>query len=215
MVHEQSVETTLYSISGKAPEPAQRRNGERYLTVLRVGAMIVDGRRELCLIRNVSTAGMMIRAYSVVKPGERLSIELKQGEPVAGVVRWVKDECVGVIFDAPIDVVGLISSTVEGPRPRMPRVEIDCTAWVREDGTVHRTRAVNISQGGLQVVSSNALTVGASVAVTVNGLAPVPGVVRWRSGDAYGIALNHPLALPDLVGWLQRQQQEVAVRVSA
>ena len=68
-MQEQAVETTVYSIAATAPVQPERREDERYLSLLRVGAIVVDGRRELCLIRNISAGGMMIRAYSDLAPG--------------------------------------------------------------------------------------------------------------------------------------------------
>src|SRR5205085_9146007 len=129
MLDERPVETTSYSLSGGAPHPDQRAS-ERHLSLLRVGSLLIDNRRELCLIRNISAGGMMIRAYSPLKAGTPVSIELTQGEPVSGVVQWSKDGQLGVSFDRPIDVVGLISAPGDGPRPRMPRIEVSCTAWV-------------------------------------------------------------------------------------
>jgi hypothetical protein len=203
----QPVETTLYSLDGKTPEPSGRRTGERHLSLLRVGSLMIADRRELCLIRNISAGGMMIRAYSSIDPGTRLSIELKQGEPVSATVKWAKDENVGLEFDEPIDVISLISISGEEPRPRMPRVEVNCTAWVREGAIVHRTKAVDVSQGGLKIHSSKNLAIGAEVIVTLTGLSAAPGTVRWKDGDSYGISFNGPLALPTLVGWLQQQQE--------
>ena len=112
----QPVETTLYSLDGKTPEPSGRRTGERHLSLLRVGALLVADRRELCLIRNISAGGMMIRAYSTIEPDTRVSIELKQGEPVSATVKWARDENVGLEFDEPIDVISLISTSEEEPR---------------------------------------------------------------------------------------------------
>ena len=142
-MQEQPVETTLYSLAASAPARPDRRSEERYLSLLRVGAMTVAGTRELCLIRNISAGGMMIRAYSHINVGTRLSIELKQGDAVSGIVQWVENGLTGVTFDSPIDVLGLLASGT-GPRPRLPRIEVDCTAWVRQDGDVVRTRAVNV-----------------------------------------------------------------------
>lgn len=214
MLDERPVETTLYSLDDRTPEPVQRRSDERHLSLLRVGSLTIDGRRELCLIRNISAGGMLIRVYSRIEPGARLSIELKQGEPVSGTVRWMKDDCAGVAFDAPIDVVDLISTSSEGPRPRMPRVEIDCLAWVRQDGTVHHARAVNISQGGVRIECRAGIPLGTDVTVTLSGLPPSPGVVRWNDGSAYGITFNRALALPLLVGWLQEQQERGKTRAA-
>jgi len=149
MLDEQPVETTLYSLDEAAPPQLQRRVSERHLTLLRVGALMVGGRRELCLIRNVSAGGMMIRPYSDIAIGERLTVELKHGETVSGSVRWIEGENVGVTFDEAIDVIDLISASATGPRPRMPRVEVQATAWIREDGTVHRVKTLDVSQGGM------------------------------------------------------------------
>lgn len=214
-MEEQPVETTLYSLARSAPKRPERRSGERHLSLLRVGAMLVGGRRELCLIRNISAGGMMIRAYSAIALGTRLLIELKQAEPVAGIVQWVEDGLTGVAFDAPIDVVGLLAPAGDGPRPRLPRIEIDSSAWVREGANVVRTRATNISQGGIRLGAATGLTPGNHVVVTLLGMAPIAGVVRWCAEEAYGISFNHVLALPDLMAWLQSQQEQEQRRSAA
>ena len=207
MLNEQPVETTLYSLDSATPQLDERRSGERHLSLLRVGALMIGDRRELCLIKNISAGGMMIRAYSRIEPGTRLAVELKQGEAVRGVVRWARDDYVGVSFDFPIDVVALISAQTDGQRPRMPRVEVHCSAWVRQDATVHRTQVSDISQGGIKIECRDDLAIGAEVAVTLIGLPPQQGVVRWKSGNAYGITFNRVLALSQLVAWLQEQRE--------
>ena len=205
---EQPVETTLYSLATSPPTQPDRRGGDRYLSLLRVGAIMVGERRELCLIRNISAGGMMIRAYSNIPLGTQLTVELKQGDPVSGVVKWVEDGLTGVTFDAQLDVLLLLAPPGEGPRPRLPRIEVDCTAWVREDGNVIRTRVANISQGGICVEARSPLTTGADVVVTLPGLTPAAGVVKWSDGSAYGIGFNRALILSELVAWLQEQQQD-------
>jgi hypothetical protein len=205
---EQPVETTLYSLQHEAPDVPERRSGERHLSLLRVGSLMIGDRRELCLIKNVSAGGMLIRAYCPVETGTRITIELKQGEPIAGTAKWTKDDCVGVTFDEPIDILALLS-TADGPRPRMPRVEVDCTAWIRVDADVHRARAVNISQGGIKIECRSEIAAGADVIVSLNGLPPCPGIVRWSDGGAYGVTFNRVLALPELVGWLHDQREQI------
>lgn len=204
---EQPVETTLYSLAAAPPGLPERRHDERHMTLLRVGTLIVDGRRELCLIRNISAGGMLIRVYSAILPGAQVSVELKQGEPIGGTTLWAKDDLVGVSFDTPIDVVSLISAASDAPRPRMPRLEVRCTAWVRDGAVVHRARVENISQGGVRVEAPNGLPTGAQVTVTLPGLPPEQGVVRWSENDACGITFNHVLALPQLVAWVGEQQE--------
>jgi hypothetical protein len=171
--------------------------------------MTISGRRELCLIKNISAGGMLIRAYSAIAEGTHLSIELKCGEPVSGTVRWVSGENVGVAFDVPVDVVDLLTNSMEGPRPRMPRVEVNCFASLRQGADVHRVHARDISQGGLKIDCSSALLIGAEVVVSLSGLDPLPGVVRWHDQGSYGITYNKILPLPVLVGWIQGQRQRL------
>lgn len=201
------VEQTLYSLSEDAPAAPDRRGGERYLSLLRVGALLIDGRRELCLVRNVSAGGMLIRPYSAVKAGTALSVELKHGETVSGLAKWIEDGLVGIAFDEPIDIVALLTSPGEGPQPRMPRIELNCTAWVREDADIYRTRAINISQGGMCVEGSSGLNVDADVIVSLAGLGPIPGLVKWQDGDRYGVGFNRVLPVNELMAFLRQQQR--------
>jgi len=213
-MQDRPVETTIYSLAASAPRQPERRSDERYLTLLRVGAIVAAGQRELCLIRNISAGGMMIRAYSPLAVGTAVSVELKQGDPVSGIVQWVEDGLAGVTFDSPIDVVGLLAPPGEGPRPRLPRIELDCMGWVRQDGDVLRARLVNVSQGGVRIETATELTVGGDAVVTLPGLTPAAGVVKWRDGESYGIAFNRALILSDLVRWLKDHQREQARKIA-
>ena len=201
------VEQTVYSLSEDAPARPDRRKGERYLSLLRVGAMLVDGRRELCLVKNVSAGGMLIRPYSPITAGTPVTIELKHGETVSGVARWIEDGMVGIEFDQPIDVVALLTSSEDGQQPRMPRIELSCTAWVREDADIYRTRTINISQGGMCVEGDPRLRVDVDVIVSLAGLGPLAGLVKWKEGDRYGIGFNRVLAVNELMSFLRQQQR--------
>jgi hypothetical protein len=208
MLDEQPLETTVYSLAPLPPGLPERRNDQRHMSLLRVGSLIVGDRRELCLIRNVSVGGMLIRAYSAIMPGTRVAIELKQGEPVHGTALWMQDELVGINFDEPIDVLALITNSADAPRPRMPRLEVRCTAWVRHESIIHRTRAINISQGGIRVETTGSIPAGAQVTVTLPGLPPVQGAVRWVDDEACGVTFNRVLPLSQLVAWLGDQQEK-------
>ena len=208
------VETTLYSLSPSAPRRPERRHDERYLSLLRVGALIIGTRRELCLIRNISAGGMMIRPYSAIEQGTRLSVELKQGNMVSGIAQWAENGLIGITFDTQIDVVALLTTPGAGPQPRMPRIELDCSALVRHDGNVYRTRAINVSQGGICLESWATFPLGADVVVSLEGLASVAGVVKWQDGDSYGIGFNRVYPVNELMNFLQDQQQDECRRAA-
>ena len=91
----------------------------------------------------------------------------------------------------------------------MPRVEIDCVGSVRQEAHVHRVRAINISQGGVKVETSRDIAPGSEVVVSLAGLPPQPGVVRWRDSNCYGITFNRVVPLPVLVGWLHQQREKL------
>ena len=205
----QPVETTLYSLSSALPQPevqADRREGDRHMTLYRVGSILVDGRRELCLIKNISAGGMMIRAYCVVAEGTSLSIELKCGQPIKGRVSWTRDQHAGIAFDTPIDVIDILSASMDGPRPRMPRIEVSCFAALREDGNSFRVRVCDISQGGAKIECATAFQPGAHLVLSLPGLPPQAAVVSWNNDGSTGIAFNRLLPLRDLVDWLQVQR---------
>ena len=199
----QPLETTLYSLSDAPPKPGERRDGERHLTLFRVGSIIIDGRRELCLIKNISSGGMLIRAYCAIPKGTILSVELKSGQPVTGRASWADEHNIGVAFDQPIDVIEILSASADGPRPRMPRIEVGCVATVRDGANVYRLPVCDISQGGLKVKGDPPLEHGCDLSVSLPGLDPQPAVLRWRQDGSLGISFNRLIPLAELVAWLR------------
>lgn len=206
----QPVETTLYSLSDAPPSPAgdgDRREGERHMTLYRVGSIMVEDRRELCLIKNISAGGMMIRLYCSISDGTPVTVELKSGQPISGQISWTRDQNAGIAFDQPIDVIDILSTTMEGPRPRMPRIETNCPAMLREGANVVRVQACDISQGGLKVRTDTMFQLGTEVVVTLPGLEPQRAIACWSDNGFSGITFNRLLPLGELVAWLQEQRE--------
>ena len=204
----QPVETTLYSLSDAAPEAdSDRRDGQRHMTLYRVGSVLVEGRRELCLIKNISAGGMMVRLYNPIAEGTPVTVELKSGQPIRGRISWTREPSAGIVFDQPIDVIDILSSSMDPQRPRMPRIEAHCHAMIRDGATALRARVCDISQGGVKLESQAILPRGAAVVVTIPGLEPQPGLACWIEGGFIGVTFNRLLPLGELVGWLQHQRE--------
>ena len=203
----QPVETTLYSLSEIPPGvPAERRGGDRVMTLYRVGSLAIGDDRELCLIKNICAGGMMVRVYCAIAEGTRLSVELKCGQPISGVVSWTRDAHVGINFDQPIDVIEILTTSMDGPRPRMPRIQVDSFATLREGASTYRVRLCDISQGGLKIHCEAPIECDSQVVVTLPGVAPQPASVRWVDGNYLGVTFNRMIALPTLVEWLRGQR---------
>ncbi|QDP20182.1 PilZ domain-containing protein [Sphingomonas xanthus] len=176
------------------------------MTLFRVGSIQVGDRRELCLIKNISAGGMMIRLYCTLDVGTSLTVELKSGQPVNGTISWVRDQNAGVAFDQPIDVIDILSTSMDGPRPRMPRIETGCHATLRDGSTVLRVEARDISQGGVKLRCDTLIPDGTDVVVSLPGLPAQAGVARWSDQGFMGVTFNRLLSLGELVAWLHAQR---------
>lgn len=205
-MEERPIETTEYSMSPEPPQESNRRSDERHLTLFRVGTIFRDDQRELCLVKNISAGGALVRVYCSLRVGQPLKIELKEGSPVTGRVNWIRGSDAGIQFDEPVDVPELLRQSANEHPPRMPRVQLQCFGFVRQGAVVHRAVVRNISQGGVSVEVKKPLHNGAAVTVSLPGLSPQHGVVRWASDERFGITFNIVLGLPQLVQWLHDQQ---------
>lgn len=204
---EDRVVETGFSLSSAVPTPPERRGAERHIKILRVGTLVVDGRRELCLIRNISAGGMMAHVYSRLAPGERITVELKTSQPVTGRVVWTRGGNAGVQFDAAMDVAELLANPQvldNGWRPRTPRVEIDRMATLRVGARTAWVHARDVSQSGVKIEADEAPAPGEEVVLTLDGFRPLPGAVRWRSGGCCGIAFNQLIPFGELIAWLKQ-----------
>lgn len=197
---------TGFSFSNAVPAPPERRGAERHLKILRVGTLVVEGRRELCLIRNISAGGLMAHVYSPVVPGQRVMVELKTRHPVPGRVVWVREANAGVAFDAAMDVAELLANPAvldDGWRPRTPRVEIDRMATLRAGARTYWVHARDISQSGVKVETDHPPAPDTEIVLALEGFRPLAGVVRWSKDDSCGIGFNALIPFGELIDWLK------------
>ena len=207
MLAENQILETSFSFSDQVPTPPERREGERYVTILRVGVLVIDGRRELCLVRNISAGGLMAHVYSPVQPGQRVVVELKSNQQIEGQVEWVRDADAGIAFDSKVDITQLLANPAvldNGWRPRLPRVEIDRLATMRVGARTYWVHTRDVSQGGVKIDTDQPLEAGTEVVVTLENFRPLAGTVRWQKGRACGIAFNNLLPFEELIAWLKR-----------
>lgn len=200
------LEETTFSLSPQPPKPAERRRDPRHLTILRVGSLIIDGRRELCLIRNISAGGVMIHAYSAMEEGKKLRIELKSDQQFEGVVTWAQGPTVGVTFEEPIDVAQMLANHARmenGWRPRMPRVEIDRLATIRVGAHTFAVNTRDISQGGVKLETDYPFEPDSPVVLTLERFRPIPGVIRWYQDGQCGVSFNQVVPFHELIDWLR------------
>lgn len=195
-------EETIFSFSERTPPPGKPEQPKR-LTTLRVGTIMIDGRRELCMIRNVSAGGLKAHVYSPLKEGQKVSVELKTNQQTKGTVSWIRDGSVGIEFDKPIDVAELLAAQENGRQSRMPRVEVDCLGELRIGARIYPINTCDISQGGVRVEIDHPLRIGDHVVLTLEKWRPIAGAVRWYKEGKGGIAFNQVVPFQELMNWLQ------------
>ena len=206
MLAEDRAVETGFSFSNAVPSPPERRGDERLIKILRVGTLIIDGRRELCLIRNISAGGVMAHVYSKLVPGQKVIVELKATQPAPGRVIRVDEAEAGIKFDTAVDVAELLASPAvldNGWRPRTPRVEIDRMATLRAGARTYWVHARDISQSGVKVETDNPPAADTEIVVALDGLRPLAGIVRWNSDTACGISFNQLIPFGELIDWLK------------
>ena len=73
-------------------------------TMLRTIAVQADGHAYTGRIRNISSTGAMIEGLWHVPQGTQLSIEFSDSQNVSAVVRWSREDRMGVEFTSAIDI---------------------------------------------------------------------------------------------------------------
>lgn len=198
-------EFTTISLSETPPKSQDRREGPRYMSVLQAGKIITDTIQELCLIRNISSKGIMAEIFAPLEADVPVEIEFKAGASVCGIVRWVKDGRAGVEFDEAIDVHAVLAPNGGRMAPRAPRLSIDSMARIVIGDVREKLQIFDISQGGVKVDAGMTLEPGLDVVVEIEGLPVRASVVRWVSGDHAGISFNRVMALDQVAYWAAQQ----------
>jgi hypothetical protein len=182
---------------------AERRRNTRYTTTMRVGTMTTETGSQLCLVKNVSAGGLRAQVFSPVPVDTYAHIAFKTGQRAAGTIIWVKDDHIGLKCARPIDVEELLTSSSAlpaGHSVRLPRIDIRRRATLRIGSLIVRGETLNISQGGCKLAFEREIELGEAV-VSIVGLYPIRGVVRWRDENCAGIEFNELIPLSRLAAW--------------
>jgi hypothetical protein len=199
---------TIYSLSGEVPA-ASGAGDPGDDGALREGALTSGSVKRACWVRKVSAGGAILHCAHELAIGERLELELLNGERLGGRVVWQSGADIGLCFDAPVDVFAIIARDIvnqPGERRRMPRVEIVSQALLETESGTELVTTRDISQGGVKIDVPFPLAPDQKVTVTLDGLHPVPGMVRWSQGNIAGIAFQPELGWQDLMLWIKEQR---------
>ena len=197
----------------------ERREANRKFAMLQSGKITWGDCQSLCLIRNISSGGMMVTLYSPIPEGERVHIDFKSGERMGGRIIWVEKDMTGIEFDVAIDVETVLAQNIrdETRRERARRLRVDVNAMVRvcHEDQDFLVQALDVSQGGIKIEGASIGAIGDDVLVCLSGLSNQPGVIRWQNGDGMGISFNRTLTLDEVAEWIIKVRTNKPHRTAA
>lgn len=183
-------------------ETPDRRNAKRQVTVFQAARVRWRDTETLCLVRNISSKGMMAEFHSSIVEGEPLTIEFKVGPRINGKVIWKRKAAAGIEFEQPIDVAAILtpSDLAASRRRKLRRLRIEANnpAIIANNDRKMRTRLIDISPGGVKVRGPTFHEVGEVVGIAIDGLVRRSGTIRWHTAQQTGIAFDQPLTFEQI-----------------
>jgi hypothetical protein len=181
----------------------EQRSEARVVSVFRL-AKLAGAVEELCLIRNISAHGVKLEVFSPKAVGDRVAVDFGDGRPHPAEVRWVRNDCIGLVFAETINVADTLAS-VPAPgdrRARRLRLPLELAAGLSLNRERSDCQLIDISQGGAKIRVQAPLAPGDRVGLDIAGLGTLAGSVRWvRDGHA-GIAFAPTLPYRQLARWI-------------
>lgn len=189
---------------------ADQRLTQRHASRLRVAKLISAGSEELCVIKNLSSNGAMVRIYGEHRVEDPVTVEIDGRRSINGTIVWVERSYAGIAFDGVIDASEVLGRALPGDpiafMPRAPRFKMEASDAVRIAGRDEAIDMFDISQGGAKIGNIDIGAIGETVLLNIKGFGLRKGQIRWHDADASGIAFETPIALHDFAVWAATQR---------
>lgn len=188
-----------------ALSPDEKRSEGRTSTVFRPVLIEADGFACFCLVRNISSSGLMGEVYTSFAPETPTTLHFEPITAINGKVKWCKEGRIGIEFDETIDVAEVLSAvatkTFDGKVNRAPRLHIQASGEVIFERRPIPIEVQNISQKGIRV-GATFLEPGEEVEVRLSGMPSRKAVVRWTQHGTAGLNFISPIPFAELAEWV-------------
>ena len=186
-----------------------RRLHQRYVMVLRDGFLHAGDERVPCVVRNISSGGLMARVYRPVELGESVRIELAGGQLLDGTVLWTRDWEVGVTFAEPVDVESVLAeqwvTETDGDRRKTRRIKVECPATLKVRMRYYFGKLCDLSPTGARVQTRGALKKPGDAVLALPDLPPLLATIRWINEKDCGLEFREHIPADALNRWLQER----------
>lgn len=184
---------------------AEQRSEDRTATVFRPVFIENPDFSGFCLVRNLSSQGMMGEVYTSFASHCGIAVHFSSDRVVRGRVIWCKERRIGVQFDVPINVAEVLSDlatrVVEGRVIRAPRVPTRCAGELIIGDRSLAIELQDISQRGAKIAASF-IVPGDEVYVQLEGLDTRKAVVCWVLRGHAGLKFVMPIPFEELALWI-------------
>lgn len=178
-----------------APE---RRAAPRVAVMIRPAKLIADRREFLCVVRDVSSAGLKLRLFHDLPAHQHLTVEFESGERHAVRLVWQSGELAGCAFVGEVDLPRLIAAH-EGPYPRrQPRMQVAVAAMLCAGGLRTPITMRDLSQRGAAIDCPGWLMIDELVRIESAVLPTIHAKIRWRRPPRYGVVFEQTFRLEEL-----------------
>ena len=196
-----------------APNISASAEGARTVTTYRVAMLTLAAGPILCLVRALSDCVATLDIDMPFAAQDHATLEIGR-ELLSGALVKIGDRRAELRSRDPIDIESILgdpSLLASAGRRALPRIAIDARA--RIDIGAHRIPAQvrDISTDGVRIYTDELLSIGDEVRIVLKGLdRPLPGIVRWCTGDHAGVEFLQRLPINQVNVWLAAQSDSEA-----
>lgn len=177
--------------------PGEERVAPRFTLLIRSAKLVGPQGEFICVIRDVSAAGISLRGFHELPRSGPLQIELQTGETHAIEEVWRRGHEAGFRFVEQVEVHNLIAEAGRFPK-RQLRLAVSFPVTISAGLQLHQGELTNISQQGARIECASQFAIDQPMRITGERLPELVARVRWRRQGTYGVVFDNTFSLNQL-----------------
>ena len=197
--------------SNASAEGADRRQAQRFTSLIRAAKLADDSGEFVCVIRDVSETGIGLRTFHELPAGDPLTLILQNGQSYA--LKRVRDNGTdgSFTFDAPVNVETLIVEASKFPK-RQLRIDLQVAVKISTLTQSFNATITNLSQQGARFECDSMFAIEQPVRLQINRMPELRAKIRWRRDEEYGIAFDTTFTLREFAQHIAALQNPSLLR---
>ena len=173
---------------------SEQRGAPRYTSLIRSAKLVCGQGEFLCVVRDVSSTGISLRAFHSLPTDPTLALELQNGESFE--IKQVRSSGLegSYRFDKPVVVERLVHETWNFPK-RQLRLNITIPLTISSLTQKAEAVTLNISQQGARIECDSVFALDQTVRVEGEGFPETQAKIRWRRDANYGLVFENTFSL--------------------